>query len=590
MATLVAIKGPSTGKSFELQKDSVLGRSLGSDIYIGDLNVSRRHACIHVSGEGDEVEDLGSGNGTFVNEVAVQRRRLADGDLIRIGGSTFRYQAARRQAWSEEVLTMLADLNQVGGNLAATLGSKSASSPLIRDGTTPEGGRITDTFSAVTEARAVSMLESMCRVADVIATEMDLPRLLDKILDHLLEVFPQTERGFVLLVNPATGELVPEAVKVRPGGDGGIQMSRTIIDQVMERGEGVIRGHTLAGRPRTPAAGQLIGEGSHRLELQAADTDGEGGEPKMGAPLIYRGESLGTLHLEASPGSRSFTHEGLALLEAIARQAAVAIASARATQALLQQQRLEDDLRLARQIQRSFLPQRLEAVQGLVFETHYASANQVGGDFYDIVPITPTRIGVLVGDISGHGVSAALLMAKVATDIRLLARSGLGAGEVLSRANRTLLESGQEAMFATVAFILIDLEERTLTVANAGHQPPLVASSRFSGLAELDESTSVALGVLADLDYPEKAYALLPGDVVVLYTDGINEAVNRQGHDFGMDRLRAAIAREQSPTPHAVLQHLLAELHRFVGGAPQQDDQTLVLLSLGADLPTLLPT
>jgi sigma-B regulation protein RsbU (phosphoserine phosphatase) len=272
----------------------------------------------------------------------------------------------------------------------------------------------------------------------------------------------------------------------------------------------------------------------------------------------------------------------LILLSAIARQAGVAIANAQAGQALLLQQRLEDDLRLARQIQQSFLPEQLTELKGLEFETHYVPAHKVGGDFYDIIPLSPSRIGVLVGDISGKGVSAALLMAKLTTDIRLLARMHQSPAEVMTRANKALAESEREGMFATVIYLLVDLDDRTFTVANAGHQPPMVVSTRYSGIAELDDATAVALGVIGDMEYPQKVYKLLPEDVVLLYTDGINEAMNRQSQEYGMDRLRAAVSRGPL-SPKQLIERILADVHRFVGGAPQSDDQTLVTFGLATD-------
>jgi serine phosphatase RsbU (regulator of sigma subunit) len=564
MASLVAIRGPSTGKDFPLGEECVLGRSLGCDIYIGDLNVSRRHARIQTVDGVHEIEDLGSGNGTFVNELPISRHRLAADDEIRIGASAFRYQVEKRRQWSDDVLTVMADAVQISQLAVPGAGSGAMITPLERRPVAPAAGSIASEIrppSGLTEERAVQMLEVVYAIADVIATELDLPKLLDKLLDYLFDIFPQADRGFILLVHPETGELVPEAIKQRSSGGQGLQFSRTMVNQVMMTGEGVIRGRTIP-------SGQ-------DLALNLA-----GGEPQMGAPLICRGESLGTIHLEARAGARSFTQHGLELLQAIALQAAVAIAAARAGQQLLSQQRLEDDLRTARQIQRNFLPQRREPIQGLRFETYYGPANQIGGDFYDIIPVSPTRVGILIGDISGHGIAAALLMAKVATDIRIAARvPNAGAGEVLTLANQALVESGNEAMFATALYIVVDIEAQTLSLANAGHQPPLVVSDRFQGVAELEDPSAVALGVLPNMEYPVRVYEVKPGDVVVLYTDGINEAMNRQEHDYGMDRLRTIVAQPPCE-PASLVQRVMADQRRFVGGAAQNDDQTVLAFGL----------
>lgn len=605
MAHLVAIRGPSSGKQYPLENNEViLGRSFNSDIIIGDLNVSRRHARISV--EGNDlfvIEDLGSGNGTFVNETQITRHELRPKDVIRIGSSSFRYEPTKKQQWAEDVLTVVAGAISQEALYHRTI------PPISR--TIPPGSTDThtsqveleqelDSLANLADGQAVEMLKSMYAVADAIATELDLEKLLAKILDHLLHVFPQAERGFVLLVNPATGQLVPEAIRQRRGSGDGLVFSRTMVNQVMEKGKGVIR-DAPPGSPATgqeeEAVGSFITDELNRFKLDESDEEPTKrpdeeptkhpppqplGGPKMGAPLVCRGEMLGTLHLEAGPGSQPFSKEGLTLLSAIARQAGVAIANAQAGQALLMQQRLEDDLRLARQIQQSFLPEQLTQLKGLEFDTHYVPAHKVGGDFYDIIPLSPSRIGVLVGDISGKGVSAALLMAKLTTDIRLLARMHQSPAEVMTRANKALAESEREGMFATVIYLMVDLDDRTFTVANAGHQPPMVVSSRYSGIAELDDATAVALGVIGDMEYPQKVYKLLPEDVVLLYTDGINEAMNRQSQEYGMDRLRAAVSRG-SLSSKQLIERILADVRRFVGGAPQSDDQTLVTFELSTE-------
>ncbi|MBK6849425.1 MAG: SpoIIE family protein phosphatase [Proteobacteria bacterium] len=570
MPTLVAIRGPSAGKHYPITGSCVLGRSFNSDVYIGDLNVSRRHAQISQAADGHFViEDLGSGNGTFVNDQLVTRHRLASRDVLRIGGSAFRFDSDPQPRWVPDVLTAMAELGEPESGeqrlaAEATVQLKAAAA------------REAQGLDALRQDRAVGMLKAMYAVADVIADELDLPRLLDKVLGHLFGVFPQADRAFVLLVNRQTGQLVPEAVRQRSGTVGGeVSFSQTIVDQVLRRGAGVIGG-TL---PPTASAAARASARAGAAGDSVAATQGSHGAPKMGAPLICRGDALGTIHLEGRSGSLPFSPEDLTLLSAIARQAALAIANARAGQSLLSQQRLEADLQLARRIQEGFLPRQLPRVPGLEFDTHYAAAQHVGGDFYDVIELRPALIGILVGDVSGKGVSAALLMAKLTTAIRLHAQTNPQPSAVLDHANSILIAAEQDAMFATVLFILLDLEARTFSVANAGHQPPIVCSHRFSGVSELDDAMAVALGVVPEMHYPQEIYQLVPGDVVLLYTDGINEALNREGKDYGMMRLRKAITGGRAE-PAEVVRRVVADVQRFVRGAPQSDDQTLVAFGL----------
>jgi sigma-B regulation protein RsbU (phosphoserine phosphatase) len=561
-ASLVAIGGPSAGKRYPLEGECVLGRSFNSDIYIGDLNVSRRHARISSTATGGHVvEDLGSGNGTFVNNKLVKRHALTARDVVRIGGSEFRYEAGAKARWGAEVMTVIADVVMPDSTEIKLDARTTAQLEQV--------AKKQDDLSHVDEKRALKMLKALYAVTDAIASELDLDKLLQKILDHLFAVFRQAERGFVLLFDPDSGQLVPEAVKQRgsPGGGGGLTYSQTIVDQVFQQRQGVIRGASGSARPA-----KLGDPNEAMFNITASGSD----VPKMGSPLICGGNSLGTLHLEGTPGADPFSQEDLDLLSGIARQAALAITNARAGQSLVKHERLEADLQMARKIQQSFLPNRLPQVHGLEFETYYQSASHVGGDFYDIIELSPSRIGILVGDVSGHGVAAALMMARLTTAIRLFSQSHTAEpAAVMTHANKELLDTEQDAIFATVLFILLDLESNTFTVSNAGHQPPMVCSSRFEGISELDDATAVALGVIPDMVYPQEVYQLVPGDVVLLYTDGINESMNRQNEEYGMTRLKQVVAGGAA-TPNGVVQRVITDVRRFVGGAGQNDDQTLV--------------
>ncbi|MFH1131753.1 MAG: SpoIIE family protein phosphatase [Pseudomonadota bacterium] len=570
MPSLVTIDSPTKGKEYPLGIECGLGRSFNNDIVIGDLNVSRRHARI-VRTEANEyvIEDLGSGNGTFVNDKKIKKHVLCPHDVIRIGGTSFRYEPDHRKAWAHQVVTVVAD-PMLFPRHKTNIKSVDAEADALVETSFEK----VEPMEPLRPKRAQKMLGAMYAVADAIGSELEQNKLLSKILDHLFEVFPQADRGVVLLKDPKTGQLVPEAIKQREGpSKDGFRFSQTIVYQVMEKGKAVMRDDTI---PPSYQNGNPLSV-HYLADANAENPSLPRGQriPKMATPLLCSGEVLGTLHLEGKVASTAFTQEDLALLSGIARQAALAIANARAGQELLDQQRLENDLRLARQIQESFLPQNISDIPGLRFCTHYRPALHIGGDFYDIIELDPKRIGLLLGDISGKGVSGALMMAKLTTDIRLLSRTYGSPSEVLTQANRALLATGQDAMFATVIYLLLDLETHTITYANAGHQPPFLLSKQTSDLVELDDATAVALGVVPDTDYPQAIRQLSQGDAVLLYTDGINEALNRQRQEYGIDRLRQVVA-QSPPEPSVVIERILSDINRYVGGAPQSDDQTLV--------------
>jgi sigma-B regulation protein RsbU (phosphoserine phosphatase) len=239
----------------------------------------------------------------------------------------------------------------------------------------------------------------------------------------------------------------------------------------------------------------------------------------------------------------------------------------------MRQQRLEQDLSFARQVQQSFLPSGPPDVPGFLFTCSYYPVFDVGGDFYDFIPLPGERMGVLIGDVSGKGVSAALLMARLASAIRYFAISEVSPARVLSRANTALLSTGQDNMFATVLYLVLDLPGRQMTVSNAGHIPPLLRRSRDGAVVQLDEATNLALGVLPDPLFDEHSFALDPFDSVLLCTDGVVEAKSSIQEEYGIARLHHALAVAPAD---ALLDTVYKDIQHHTGSTAQYDDITMV--------------
>ena len=302
------------------------------------------------------------------------------------------------------------------------------------------------------------------------------------------------------------------------------------------------------------------------------------GGPKMGAPLICRDEALGTIHLEAKPTPSPSRPKIWAALGHRPPGRAGHRQRPRRPGAV------DPAAHGGRPAPGPADPAQLPAAAGLrdpglKFDTHYVPALKVGGDFYDLIQLDPSHVGVLVGDISGKGISAALLMAKVTTDIRLLSRMYVTPAEVMTEANKLAARSGAGRHVRHRA--LHGDRHRGADLHGGQRWPPATdgGQRRFEGVAELDDATAVALGVVPGMEYPQKVYRLMPEDAVLLYTDGINEAMNRQTQEYGMDRLRACVGNGPAD-PARLLRRVLADIRRFVGGAPQSDDQTLVVFGL----------
>jgi sigma-B regulation protein RsbU (phosphoserine phosphatase) len=246
----------------------------------------------------------------------------------------------------------------------------------------------------------------------------------------------------------------------------------------------------------------------------------------------------------------------------------------------LAQQRLEQDLRLAEQIQKSFLPAQLPEVPGLHFVAEYRPAYSVGGDFYDVFWIGPEKLGLIVGDVSGKGVSAALLMARVSSDLRAAVLGEPGPAAAMTRVNKSVLDRGQHDIFVTAIAMTIDVSTRRMTLASAGHLPPYVARADGS-VVRVDGGASTPIGLFEAPAYEQIDLWLGRGDVIVLCTDGVSEATSPAGEQFGFDRFEASI-RAASRDADRLAASLLGDVHAHVGTAPQYDDLTLLLCGFDA--------
>ena len=541
MARLVFISGPNQGRVFELGERSVLGRSADCQIFISDLSVSREHACVVRTEDGMVVEDLGSGNGTYVNDLRVLHQQLRSGDVLKIGDCELRFLAEGEepQRWVS-MTTVVAEQEEelVHGATATPLGPFELPKDLTE-------ANLRDHL-----LRSNRMLEALLAVASVMGSVLDPSRLFTKILDYLFDLFPDADRGYLLLLDEQ-GQVVPAAIRRREGDgfSGSLTVDQAMVTRVLEEGQG-------------------------RLSLVGGDpASGRKGSPAMSAPLVVQGKTIGVLHIEGRERGAPFNNEDLALLGGVALQAGVGYHNAFMHQRLLRQQRLEQDLRFARQVQRSFLPTEAPAPPGYRFGRSYNPVFQVGGDFYDFIPLPDDRVGVLIADVSGKGVSAALLMARLTSDLRYYAIAERSPAAVLARTNTALINRLQDNMFATMLYMVLDLKAHRLTLSNAGHIPPLLRRAGGGEVEELDDATNLALGVLPDAIYDEMAVDLETDDGVLLCTDGVVEARSKTGDEFGFDRLTRTVAKAPASR---VLDTVHKEVRRFTRSAPQYDDITMV--------------
>lgn len=244
-----------------------------------------------------------------------------------------------------------------------------------------------------------------------------------------------------------------------------------------------------------------------------------------------------------------------------------------------EKERIQKELEIARGIQQSFLPESAPRIPGIDLEGLNLPAAEVGGDFYDFIPVGSTSWGLVIADVSGKGVPAALFMALSRTLIRASATRNPDPVESIREANHSIYLDSKTSMFVTLFYAILDIREKTLTFVNAGHNPPLLVSPGSSGVTLL-KARGIALGVIDDVDLEPVRVALSPGDVVVLYTDGVTEATNERDEEYGVERLSTLVQASKVSSAREIIDAIVEDVTAFAGSRPQFDDITLMVLKV----------
>lgn len=305
------------------------------------------------------------------------------------------------------------------------------------------------------------------------------------------------------------------------------------------------------------------------------------------------GAPIGTL-MANTLSARSFLDDEQQLLAILASQLAQTIERDRLSQEVQANQRLEQQLELARSIQASFLPDCCPSLAGYSIDAYYQAAHQVGGDFYDFIPLTPSnheqayalsgmastgagQMGIVIADVTDKGVPAALFMVLSRTLIRATASDGRAPAQVLEHANRLITADARSGLFVTAFYGVLDTQNHILTFANGGHNYPIVlrAATRKT---EYLQAAGLVLGVMPNPHFDQQQITLAAGDLVCFYTDGVTEAMNPQRKLFGEDSLLASLRRSRHLKPARIIKNILDDVNRFTGSMPQSDDITLVVL------------
>ncbi len=554
MPHLTAINGTAQGTRYELNKPlTILGRHPECDVTLDAGAVSRQHARIVRRGDELLLEDLKSRNGTYLNGRLIgEPTGLSDGDLVRICDLEFSFHVQDGQSLYDS--TVLKDGSSTFGVMMiddADNASRAVTSKIdVRN--SGSGSQLTTTA----EVRLTAVLEIIQSLGKAVVVDDVLP----KVLDTLFRIFVQADRGFIVL-RTKTGELIPKWVKTRhPDLQETFRISRTVMREVMENKQALI---------------SLDASSDQRFELAQSVADFRIRSMIVAPLLNSEGEAIGAIQMDTLNQKRKFESSDLEILAAVASQAGVAIENAQLHEQLVEQRLFEQDLDLAKRVQQAFLPSKHPDLSGFSFFHFYQPAQQIGGDYYDYIPLSDDRVAIVVADVVGHGVSAAMLMAKLSAETRFALASTQSVHDAISRLNSQISSLGVEK-FITFLCLVLDSKTGNIEIVNAGHMAPMW--KRSASIEQPGEAESgVPLGVMDDYAYEKSTITLEPGDRLVMYTDGINEAPDVGGELFGIPKIESLLSGS-TPDVAEIGRNITDSVLKYIEGTTQADDMCLLVI------------
>jgi serine phosphatase RsbU (regulator of sigma subunit) len=394
-------------------------------------------------------------------------------------------------------------------------------------------------------------MQALIRAGQELTKNQKLSELFPVILDLAIEAV-NAQRGVLMILE--NGNLVPKAHKGE-----GFRISTAVRDRVLREKTSVLVRDT-----------QLDDAFKERLSIveQRVHT-------MMAVPLQTTAEIIGLLYVDSPFVLREFTADDLSLLTVMANVAAIRIETARLLEIEEAERTLQRDLSQAAEIQGRMLPDKAPAVAGADLAGFNAPCRTVGGDYYDFFPYAEGRVGLALGDVSGKGMPASLMMMALHARVQVLAEDPANLASFMTRLNKATCANCPSNRFITFFFCVLDATTGALGFANAGHNPPIVM--RASGEAEMLEGGGPVLGVLPIAPYAELHAQLERGDMLVLYSDGVTEATNLAYDQFDEERFIEVLRRHRTSPAAEVVAAVVKSLGEFAAGAPQADDITLVV-------------
>lgn len=535
-----------------------IGRSARNDLCIPDPFASRVHAEVRREGDQYILQDLGSANGTLYNGANVDGALpLTSGGRIQIGETEIVFNDGYA---GSGMPTMITDptASPVPEATIALNSSDRTTSGLLE---AIEGARTQpDQDTPKRSVKQSDLLALISKVGVTLLASATLNETLQQIASLVFEAVP-AERCCIMMRDEGSEELKVTVARLRDrqGEVGEIRVSRTIMDEVVGLGRSV-----------------LTADAQQDPRLMSSTMTLQGIRSVLAVPLGVGEKVFGIIYADSPIAEGRFTEDHLKVLTTLASVAAIRVENARLLEEQIDRERLEQELQLASEIQQRFQPTQAPHVAGYELQGISFPCYEIGGDYYDFIARADGRMIVTLGDVSGKGTAAALLMSSLHAAVHAQASSHSSLADTIRAVNKYLADNIPPNRFITLFYAELDPQTGSVSFINAGHNPPLIVHA--AGTVENLSAGGLPLGIKPDADYSEGRAQLQNNDVLVIYSDGVTEAVNPQGEEFGPERLYQVVSSNVSASAAGIRDRIESALTKWAQGTPAADDITLVIV------------
>ncbi|MDP8219053.1 MAG: SpoIIE family protein phosphatase [Candidatus Theseobacter exili] len=567
---LTILNGSTENKDISTENSTItIGRDSTNDIVLENKKVSRNHAIIALQDNRFSIKDLGSSNGTYVNNMPVTEHVLENGDIIRICNVQIRitwkedHPPTAQKEDSREQVTMIPTETPIPSceiNVRSTVG-----------GTTFFDMDFSKTtFESM--KRSYQSLAILCRISNAVKSIFEEKPLFERICDFISEAVP-CERIILMLKNPSTKELEPQIIRKISKGNkpfAPITISQAIIDRVMTRNVSLLC-HDATTEPEFADSDSV-----HIYGIKSA----------MCVPLQIKGITEGILYADVLSSPGQFDEEDLKLFTAIADQTAMTIENVRLYKNLQEQERIKRELAIAKEIQEILLPKEFPIIEGFDIAFRTVEAEEIGGDYYDCFHLDDNHLGIVIADVSGKGIPGAIVMAMFRSTLHAMALQNFSPSSILYQVNKTIIKDIKQDMFISSTFAILNIKDKTLSFARAGHLPLLHYKKKLNEF-DFIKPKGMVLGI-SDWTNPEvleeATVSLNPEDILVFYTDGVEESSNSNNEEFGREGICQSVKKSldtiKDVKSKTILETLYKDIYNYICNSTSKDDITVGILKV----------